>query len=144
MTQINGFLIRKVLLYYKILIFIRILLPYFTDVIKAKAIDKSMIQFMLRMLRQSWPILLGEFTFISLALFHNKNYLFNKLPDSLLQMATNLFAVANKQLPLTFVYSGLDSDVETEVSEELARALKLKPEDFMRLDADNNLTHLGK
>eukprot|EP00105_Crassostrea_gigas_P021274 XP_011440352.2 PREDICTED: uncharacterized protein LOC105337361 [Crassostrea gigas] len=59
-------------------------------------------------------------------------------------METNVFAVASRQLPVTYVYSGQDNAMETEISEELARLLNLKPEEFCRLDTNHNLTFPGK
>lgn len=59
-------------------------------------------------------------------------------------METNVFAIACRQLPVTFVYSGQDNAIETDISEELARLLKLKPEEFCRLDKDHNLKFSGK
>lgn len=58
-------------------------------------------------------------------------------------METNIFAVVNRQLPVTFVYSGQDSLVETEISRELAVALKLKPEEFAQVDSDNYFIYPG-
>lgn len=59
-------------------------------------------------------------------------------------METNVFAVASRRLPVTFVYSGQDNAMETEISEELARLLNLKPEEFCRLDTNHNLIFPGK
>lgn len=59
-------------------------------------------------------------------------------------METNIFAIASRQLPVTFVYSGQDNAMETEISEELASLLNLKPEEFCRLDINHNLIFPGK
>jgi predicted DNA-binding protein (MmcQ/YjbR family) len=58
-------------------------------------------------------------------------------------METNIFAIANRQLPITFVYSGQDSLIETEISRELAVALKLKPEEFAQMDSNNHFIYPG-
>ncbi|XP_061178630.1 uncharacterized protein LOC133187285 [Saccostrea echinata] len=53
-------------------------------------------------------------------------------------METNVFALTSRQVPVTFVYSGQDSLVEADISEELAQKMNLHPKEFAKVDSNDN------
>ncbi|XP_062573916.1 uncharacterized protein LOC134235787 [Saccostrea cucullata] len=53
-------------------------------------------------------------------------------------METNIFALSSRGIPVTFVYSGQDSVVETDISEELAQKMNLEPAEFAKMDKNDN------